>query len=1030
MKIELYIDRQLCDISDPEKFSVYLKRQLYNPAELNTKDAQASYTITLPASTTNNRIFGFANVEEVRGKFERLYDAELIVNGIRIFEGKFKLSEIDSFSYKGNLGIPAPKTVKDIFGDRNMNELEEWTLATTGLKDPQTGEELKGLDYISYYNKQENPDCIFPFALYGLMPRLLDIETDADKNINNETTPEEKKYIEEYQQKYKTIIDQSVRFGLADFPASINCLRMLEVIFSNAGYKLTGSAFSDERLKKLYVSYKNPNDYVQEWNWGDLAKMRIDASWATHKATEKKQFDELEKQIIKSEDDYGHYYAVNLFNSNNLNIKEISDGGTNIIYKQVSDKYTVNNKEEKYTRNNLNLMIPKSGYYKVKLRCNNFELAARFTQGEWGTTVPRTNIRFKDPVSNIMFTSVFQDPDPIFLDLYNNAFERKRYELQLLRDYGEGDFRLSNIVGLYNRPQFAQTEKGDEDQYPKYYPVPGGPMVVDPCINQNFICGLRWGQSYIGKDQNYYEDKNDPNGNYMFIANGFSWDKSFSQKKKILCAYDSSIYNESNSRRTDGNYLYFGFADDETQENAKPSYNENRYTKVRYAHFNENPDFSIDEDGKPLNRNYVRRLPEESRAVHYKGDGYVECVVWLEKGESLTVALVGDMGDTTSISSGLGKLSLRVKRHEAAVLIDNLNFTLEVEPFRTDIEWCNFDSQGNYNPLKILSWNDDKDPQDPNKNHPYAFRKGNINLTEFLPSGQKMNDWLEHFCKAFNLSLIQKEDGNFELNARQTVIINSTSRLIDLDKRAHKVNRSNTPLGLPRKYKLGFTINTDEQGYRESMEDEKNINSGNTGGGEYPTGSFETDDIQQTSNFSYCWYKQLYKPEEKEGKKKIVPAVQVPVISDQEVWKLEGKGDYKDMMSKTYFDKAQRFWYRSGQYYTLRLGSDFKKNEENPVPDLKGKEVQIALTSNHLGENTVILDYEDKPGSIMRNFFFLLHNINHYTEIECFLTPEEYKDIDSCLVKFNGDLYNVMAVDGYDPACRKPAKVKLIPKIS
>ena len=46
--LELYINQQLCDTENSEDFSVYLKRQLLNPAELSMKDAQRSYDITLP----------------------------------------------------------------------------------------------------------------------------------------------------------------------------------------------------------------------------------------------------------------------------------------------------------------------------------------------------------------------------------------------------------------------------------------------------------------------------------------------------------------------------------------------------------------------------------------------------------------------------------------------------------------------------------------------------------------------------------------------------------------------------------------------------------------------------------------------------------------------------------------------------------------------------------------------------------------------------------------------------------------------
>ncbi len=138
------------------------------------------------------------------------------------------------------------------------------------------------------------------------------------------------------------------------------------------------------------------------------------------------------------------------------------------------------------------------------------------------------------------------------------------------------------------------------------------------------------------------------------------------------------------------------------------------------------------------------------------------------------------------------------------------------------------------------------------------------------------------------------------------------------------------------------------------------------------------------------------------------------------------------MVSKQYFDKAQRFWFKTG---TQRFPLGMKTvNSEEEFPDtgelLPRKYADIALVDNRFDRSgNLILSYENKPDTLLKNYFFLLDNTSHYTEIECYLKPEEYERINRSLVKFNGDLYNVASVDGYDPLCRKPAKLLLIPKI-
>ena len=80
MNIELYINGQLCDIGNPRDLGIVLKRVFIKPSELNTKDAQKSYEITLPATPHNNEIFAHINIEEVQGKFTTYPDALLYID--------------------------------------------------------------------------------------------------------------------------------------------------------------------------------------------------------------------------------------------------------------------------------------------------------------------------------------------------------------------------------------------------------------------------------------------------------------------------------------------------------------------------------------------------------------------------------------------------------------------------------------------------------------------------------------------------------------------------------------------------------------------------------------------------------------------------------------------------------------------------------------------------------------------------------------------------------------------------------------
>lgn len=136
---ELYINNQLCDIVNPYELGVRFQREILIPSEITTKDVQYSFTIKLPTSNTNNTIFNFANVEEVKNKFNYEYQALLIVDSIKVFDGKFRLTEIDEDTYKGNLYIPAAKTIKDIFGYKNTEFMVSFCIWITFVFTDFTG---------------------------------------------------------------------------------------------------------------------------------------------------------------------------------------------------------------------------------------------------------------------------------------------------------------------------------------------------------------------------------------------------------------------------------------------------------------------------------------------------------------------------------------------------------------------------------------------------------------------------------------------------------------------------------------------------------------------------------------------------------------------------------------------------------------------------------------------------------------------------------------------------------------------------
>ncbi|NDV69246.1 hypothetical protein [Dysgonomonas sp. 25] len=998
-QIELYINHQLCDIGEAKDFAVYLKRQFISPVEVSAKDTQRSYEITLPASNANNAIFGYINTEEVKGKFATLYPAQLIMGGVKILDGYFKLTEVTSRAYKGNLGTPPARTIKEIFGDKTMNKAGSYPVP------------FPNLAMISQYNQSQGAADMrffFPLVMYGLLPKV-----PAGSGLYGA----------------KDGISDNVRFGLEDFPPSLNCLDTLKNIFKSHKLNITGTAFSDERLKNLYMSYKNPSNFDMPWNYGDLGTIKIKGQWDNcwflpeDEGVNKKQPKLFETTgfLSTTDGDNRGAYTANMLNSTNLKkLTVLEDLGENITsYTEDIKDYKVNNVVYPRKKYHHSIRIPMSGYYKVSLKGDIY--------------IPRrsdpdffdfSHFHITDGNTGYIFASGDHKSDN---DDYLND---KRFELKLIRDRGEGDFTLDGITidGIYYQNNQEQTQEGlkiKDDQagktdgyvYPpiqipvfnENYPLnfkPNQTVFVDPAQNDKLVIGIAWGAFENGRyragtpfdrakgrvdgydnDENPKRHLNPVWARTLAAKSCHSWNNNYKDKTlSYVLVNQPTPYIKCIDPSENGNANQEDFVLEETRmhkivlKNAPVNYARRGYYKG---------------EAKP-----IIDASHKDRPVNWYGDGEMNAIVWFEKGERVTLISTSDTA----------------KGGSNYWLWHKIDFELSIEPYRRDKGWAQI-NEFTGSSIAELDWN-----SKPEKD--YDFPKDTVDVIRFLPSEVKVDEWIDNFCKAFNLELIQHNDKNFELNIRKKLSGN-TSLILDLDQKADvNVNRQNIPFGLPKAYEIGFTVDKDEIGFVESTRrlaadgdyerdpmGEIKAFEGNDGGGRFETGSPESNVVKQTSNFSYNWMKAI-KSEDSNFYKDGV----FPVISDKEVWGSDSS-DYAEMMMKSYTDKAQRFWYKADGSYRVKIN--------NKV------EVDAALVTDTFDKGQRMeLDYKDKPDSILRNYFTILADAqNCYTQVECYLSPEEYDMLEHCLIRFNGDLYHAAEVEGYDPLGMRKTTLKLIRKM-
>lgn len=1130
VNIELYINNALADLA-PD-FGVRLNRQLLNPAELNTKDAQYSYSIFLPATSVNNEIFKYANVEETSDKFNVQYTAELIIDGVQVFKGNLKLSDVSNAGYKGNLYIPNLKSIKDIFGETKLNENPAYWLPFGDFAAS-----------VSQYNEDAaaGPQmAVFPYVLYGLIPKV-----PLNVNANNYSA--------------RDLWDSSAYIGLSDLPPSINPLLMLRHIFESKGYNLVGSAFDDEKLINLYQSYKNPVDYTQPWNYGYHAYIRVSGAWGS--GVSAKPGGGLERGIFQGSDISGPTYGTDLLDSTNSKINIIQDTGGNVLLKEIAD-----NAGRLWT-NGL-IRIPSTGFYKVRF---NASLRVLDT-GAFRTTDPATGVQHISGSSQ---------------NTSNGLNSDNVYEVRLLRDRKRGDFGLSSpkLAGVFyynNQPQ-------NRDSVPRYFPrANDGINFIDLAQDGNHLLGFQFGANGDAGDDNAAQFLNPldwtKRAQMLAAKPALSWNNAENDGIRNILAIKSPGYwkygrignfdSEGDNPNIDIDYSGGPFIDGANLDAsgnlvyptaALTSFTQNRkinnvsgnldyligwkvsaliklsdFTDLEYtgtftddnndgcitAFYDVNGDFivgggvdapptgggsvtftdepvgagptgavyvrisgvssSITISGTPavtndnkilyrfpvanwytyrfttpptslyagyvfvhngttliavvpftggeaiVNMNYsgatdlkvtlylktpdydVTTTLEINREVTstadvidweatnklkidvnnspynysnrgfydgfaadptWNGQGELNAIIWLEAGELLTVAAISSEGRyrQDGMHSTFGLVNQQVK------------FDLEIEPFRTDLEWYKVDLAGRS--TEVMDWD-----------LPGNFDTDQINLVGFLNKDMKTDDYIDNFCKAFNLKLGQIGANTFSLDVRQTKNTTISSQFVDLDAVASVSDRNNTPLGLPGTYKIGFTIDEAEEGY---------VTTGDNGGGEFSTGVTDETVVEQKSTFSYNWYKTITKSS--------IP-LQIPVISKADVW--ANTMGYPEAMSKRFTDLAYRFWYFDGLL-----------NDNGVTFDFNGEPLKLAQVSESRERSE--LNYKNKRYTILDNYFTLLINgSSHYTEAEGYLTPTKYQDLDgSRLCRFNGDLYFIAEIQGYDPEGRNKTKLKLIRKI-
>lgn len=308
LSFRLYIESELCDTA---RVTVRLNKVVRDPQNINRRSGSFSYTIRLPQSPTNKRIFGQAQELPVASKFtiRETYRAELLgPNGEVLLFGTFKLTDITN-TFNGVL-YSNEIFWAQLIQDKSLRDIQSFDIAPFDpFADPY------GFEW--YLDRDHNTvDINFPLIAYG---NFFD-GTAADNYESQEIT----------------------QISTDDWLPSTYYLNIIKKIFTDIGYGVNGKIFDDQDVQKWMLPFTG-----EKFSYGALGGAKkvfgepvVDPLNATRRITNAWEF------TCKSDDTYEITHSVLMCNYDNppgqgdISITVYEPDGSTVILSIPEGSYT------------------------------------------------------------------------------------------------------------------------------------------------------------------------------------------------------------------------------------------------------------------------------------------------------------------------------------------------------------------------------------------------------------------------------------------------------------------------------------------------------------------------------------------------------------------------------------------------------------------------------------------------------------------------------------------------------------------
>lgn len=765
----------------------------------------------------------------------------------------------------------------------------------------------------------------------------------------------------------KHLIDDYATLYNENFYPSHNLLKLVEKCFEHKGYTVDGDIFDDEVLKRIYISTNlaDGQDPLYNYGYNNMGKVEFSFEWTNY-----------DKVLSGTSAKQEYIFRAATSIDADLDVPKFSVGAgtdgityanwtTNNVYDIWSSQLIKNIQFQ--TPNNIlwrenRIVAPTNGFYKIKLELDyNIDQSEQFNRYIYKRPTLRGDVIRETIESGTTWT---------FDDFYT--------EFQLVRNSEDG-MDCKNIVPdavdslsantEYNKHSAYPHEKPEKytlstesDPYPYgYIPQNYKTLNYDPSVNKNFLMGCTTSGAYTYTS---------------VIKNGRSWDAT--------CA-------DSTMSRTNSEPYWGVKVEPKTDEEIQSTFRGRVWKPV--------PELTSGDNVYGTNTlpNATSTITRTSTSAHT----VIEAIVYLQKNDMVQLKMLErqwlnvaaeDSDDSSS------RTSTRRNGYQTDAKI-NLKGKIMFECFSPDNIGITSDE---------FNWlNESRFPKE-------------LDLAEFLPSDEKMSDFINNFIKEFNLSY--QQDGKHISINKQKIDLN-VKNAVDLTNRVSDDEIEISAIDYPSQMSVEYTISEGERGFYISAErnatDEQMLSNNWK---DYADRGYDVIQIiddeyatesKLTTKTSFNWFEDFTIAQNGQNKK-----ISIPIIAKDE-WMIDGYKDAEFMKNDGY-NLKRRYWYPSNltQAYVNLNGDENRKTF-------------IKLTTDTY--DNVNLSYKIGDGTndtLLTRFFNIFFDADtNYVQFECYLSTMEYVQIkNGSNILIDDDVYIPIELQGYDASGKNKTQIKCIKK--